>query len=286
MIKKTGFLLLLLGLQASVSGQPYAVEPAEPGIPAIPQREQNALTGSEFAKRTAGMPGSERQQAALKELLQGNIPNFLRHLKPVQISETLPDGKKVTATAWVMPDYLAIGTNEDFLRIPLTYSTAIEVARVFHLSLPTPKLVDNIYQQAVRHFKPQPMKPGPKMRSSEYYLEHEKKIEAQQPDLPLGELVAGHKKDVVITNRLNKKPGRIAIYGWHRLNGRPIQPLSTVHDAEYADYSHGIRLVGQTVTINGKAFSFFDALKNPLLAPLFTYEGKLNAPPELMPPVQ
>ena len=47
-------------------------------------------------------------------------------------------------------------------------------------------------------------------------------------------------------------PGKIAIYGWHRLNGAPIQPLSTVHGACYADYSHGIRLVSETVLVDGK----------------------------------
>ncbi len=63
---------------------------------------------------------------------------------------------------------------------------------------------------------------------------------------------AGHKKDVVITNRLTREQGRIAIYGWHQPTGIPIQPLSTVHGAGYADYSHGIRLVSDVVLIDGK----------------------------------
>jgi len=32
-----------------------------------------------------------------------------------------------------------------------------------------------------------------------------------------------------IANKLANNPGKIAIYGWHRLNGMPIQPVSTVH---------------------------------------------------------
>ena len=39
---------------------------------------------------------------------------------------------------------------------------------------------------------------------------------------PLGRVVSGHKKDVVITNRLLRNPARAAIYGWHRLDGDPI----------------------------------------------------------------
>lgn len=39
-------------------------------------------------------------------------------------------------------------------------------------------------------------------------------------------LLAGHKKDLVLTRRLVGRPDRVAIYDWHRLDGRPIHPLS------------------------------------------------------------
>jgi len=44
---------------------------------------------------------------------------------------------------------------------------------------------------------------------------------------PLGELVGGDKKDVVISNIIYgyPAPGRVVIYGWHYLSGTPIQPL-------------------------------------------------------------
>ena len=86
------------------------------------------------------------------------------------------------------------------------------------------------------------------MTSTEYYRTHNTMIEKQsQTRLAsrLGALVSGHKKDVVLTNRLITHPGQIAIYGWHRAKATPIQPLSTVHGAGYADYSHGIRLVSE-----------------------------------------
>src|SRR5207253_1071838 len=63
------------------------------------------------------------------------------------------------------------------------------------------------------------------------------------PNAQLGALIAGIKKDVVITNRLGEKPNHVAIYGWHKLDGDPIQPLTIVHISPYVDYSHGIRLV-------------------------------------------
>ena len=88
---------------------------------------------------------------------------------------------------------------------------------------------------------PSPLPPGPQMMSNDYYRRHHQAIEAQRTGRP--GLIAGHKKDVVVTNRLVSRPDRVAIYGWHRRDGRPIQPLSLVHEASYADYSHGIRFV-------------------------------------------
>jgi hypothetical protein len=221
------------------------------------------------------MTGRERQMRALDELLRGNVPDFLRKLKPVHLSHRSPHGEMITALIWVTPDYLAIGSDEDFLRIPLSYPSAVAAAQAFDCVLPTRKMVDAIYDQATCHLKPDPLPPGPKMRSSEYYLKHRGMIRNQRKEVgcALGELVSGHKKDIVLTNRLNEKSGRIAIYGWHRKTGIPIQPLSTVHGERYADYSHGVRLIYKTVWINGKPCSILEVLQDPDLAPVLTHEG-------------
>lgn len=203
---------------------------------------------------------------------------LLRNLKPVQMSYKPAGGKTITAIIWVMPDYLAIGSDEDFLRIPLTFPSAAAIVEEFGGVLPTQKMVDAMYEQSAFHLKPQPLPPGLHMRSSEYYLRHQQMIEAQRQRVgcSLGELVSGHKKDIVLTTRLHSKPDRIAIYGWHQPNGIPIQPLSTVHGARYADYSHGVRLVSQTVRIKGASRSILEALQDPVLAPLLTYEGAFS----------
>ena len=91
----------------------------------------------------------------------------------------------------------------------------------------------------------------------------------------LGDLVSGDKKDIVLTNMLASKPGQIAIYGWHRLTGAPIQPLSTVHGACYEDYSHGVRLVSQTVVVDGQNRLVREILKHPLMANLLSDEGAI-----------
>jgi len=53
--------------------------------------------------------------------------------------------------------------------------------------------------------------------------------------------------------------------------------LSTVHGIRYVDYSHGIRLVSDTVIVNGRPRSIYDVLTNPSTAPLLSREGSIDA---------
>lgn len=249
-----------------------------------PPESRRSLTGSQFVAYVARMDSRQREQAILKEMLDGNMPGFLKNLVPVSLTYQPPNGKMLTATVFVMPEYLAIGSEKDFLRIPMNLYTASTVASRLGYVLPTRKMVDAIYRQSAFHFAPEPMTAGPQMRSTEYYRIHNEKIEEQSRALGVtpGMLVSGHKKDVVMTNLLAANPGRIAIFGWHRLNGAPIQPLSTVHGACYADYSHGIRLVSETVLVEGERRSIYDVLQDPVLARVLNDEGPMSHIRELM----
>lgn len=82
---------------------------------------------------------------------------------------------------------------------------------------------------------------------------------------------------MVIANRLSRAPGRVAIYGWHRSNGSPIQPLSTVHGEYYADYSHGIRLVARTAYVNGRAVDLRALLTDGTYAEMLNSDGPLTS---------
>lgn len=242
------------------------------------------LTGSQFALYVAKMDPQAREQAILKEILGGNLPGFLRNLARVELKYQPPTGKALTATVFVMPEYLAIGSSKDFLRIPMNLYTASAVASKLGFILPTRKIVDAIYLQSAFHFSPAPMTAGPQMRSTDYYRVHNQKIDEQSQALGVtpGALVSGHKKDVVMTSLLDRTPGRIAIYGWHRLTGAPIQPLSTVHGACYADYSHGIRLVSEMALVDGQPVSIYDLLKDPQLSGIVSDEGPIRDLRQLM----
>lgn len=244
----------------------------------IPERTSDDVTGSQFAQYVAGMDSQDREEAIREEILKGNIPDFLRTLVPVQLHAESPQGEPLVATIFVAPDYLAIGSNSNFLRTPMNLRTAIDIVDRLGFILPTKKMVDAIYLQSQVHLSPQPLPAGPQMRSTEYYRRHNEIIDEQYQSLgvQLGDLVSGDKKDIVITNLLTRNVGKIAIYGWHRGPGKPIQPLSTVHAANYADYSHGVRLVSEVAILNGEMRPVSEILQDPSTARVLSDEGALR----------
>lgn len=250
----------------------------------IPQRASHAPTGSDFAQHLAGMSDDERESAILVQLLAGNIPGFLRRLIPVHLTRQTNGRPATDVTVCVSPDYLAVGSDQNFFLVPMRLSTALTVANRFRFALPTPRIVDAIYAQAAMHLQPQPLPASDTMRTTAYYWEHNELVQQQRAGLTggLGALTAGDKKDLVLTNRLWTHPARVAIYGWHRQDGSPIQPLSTVHGARYADYSHGVRLVSDTVYVDGQSKSLLALLQDAQLAGVVSSEGQIRKAAELV----
>jgi len=251
---------------------------------AIPSRAVGAPSGSAVMKQVLNLSGAKRDAVVSGQLLSGNVPKFLRDLTPVTFDGTRRDGHSVRVTICVAPDYLAVGSNRDFVRIPMGLPAAARIAERFGFFLPTTKMVDRIYTRAVVHLTPSPMKPTRQMQSTAYLVRHNNTVNGQRAPLghSLVDLTAGQKKDLVLTKRLLSAHGRVAIYGWQRPNGRPIQPLSTVHGAHYADYSHGIRLVSATAYVDGKARPLANILQDPQLASVVSSEGPIANPEGLL----
>ncbi len=252
----------------------------------IPPRPNGALTGSQFLAKTANLSVPNREKEILAQISSGNIPDFLRTFVDVTVSSIDQSGTTHTIVYSVMPDYLAIGSNEDFARIPMNSHTAQKIADLFECSLITRKMVNDVWKQATVKLAPIPMTPGAQMLSNDYFGKHQQSIEKARAGKPLGALTAGQKKDVVISNALLKKPQSVAIYGWHKLNGVPIQPLSTVHSYTYADYSHGVRPASRTAKVDGKPMLLTDVLQSATLHPLLSDEGVMASPriPGVPPP--
>jgi len=185
-----------------------------------------------------------------------------------------PTGGGARRELQVLPDVLAVGSDADSVRICLTLQSAQRVADALGCLLPTPRISDEIHRQAALKVPPDPL--THERESIATMLRHSRILDARIRGAAAGALVAGGKKDVVITNRLLERPGRVAIYGWHHPDGRPVQPLSIVHTDRYVDYSHGIRLVRRAMTVDGRAADLAEVLQDPVLWPLVSGEGPLK----------
>lgn len=258
--------------------------------PHMPPRPAWGATAAHFVQESATLDLYEREEAVYREISQGNFPEFLRQLVPVTLRGEIYDEngerRTVTAIVRVMPDYLAIGSNKDYVRVPMNYYTATRLARDFGLVLPTDRIVDAVNEQAMLRIPPHPLPPTPEMVGNSYFVKHHQIVQEQLGRYPLGHLVSGIKKDVVLAAKLWSRPGRIVIYGWHNPDGQPIQKLSDAHHAGYADYSHGVRLVSPIVEIDGERRSLYELVSDWRTAPLFASEGRIANVAMLMRPTR
>jgi len=260
----------------------------------IPARKDPLMTGTAFMKLVAGAKTvADRDKEALKQILDGNIPDFLRSFVAVNVK-----AGSDTGVVFVAPDYLAIGTDADFVRIPLLPGTAQKAVSGCCCLLPTAKLTDDIFAAATTRIDPVSVTNTPGVQNAEVIASN-KAIEAalaKAAGYKRGDLTTGPKKDIVLSlflKRLalkgkdimifDKKAGKlvpsghkhqaddaVVIYGWHQPSnkGIPIQGEFDGHDKNYEDYSHGTRLVSNKMLVNGSMEDVAVVLKDKALAPL------------------
>lgn len=242
----------------------------------LPARAADLPGASAIVADITSMTVADREQRIYSEIARGNVPSFVREFHPINVSAET-SGTTHNATYLVTPDYMAIGSDTDYLRIPMTPILAQRVADLAKCSLITRKMSNDIYRQAEVKLAPQPIPPSPLMGTVPVFVQHNRMIEDERTSAgaQLRKLIAGIKKDVVITPllALRPPPPRVAIYGWHKLDGTAIQPLSLVHQATYADYSHGIRLVSNTMTVDGQTTTAQSVMSSPALCALLSDEG-------------
>ena len=245
----------------------------------IPPRPGDAPAGSEVMEHIADLSFEEREERIFQEISRGNVPGFLR--RPVNLTGVFPDarGRERTVVYQVLPDYLAVGSDEDFCRVPLGPRTAQRIADRFGACLPTRRLVDDIYRHAEVKLDPITYYPvGDANERVDQFVRHNDDIEVQRAaqTADLGRLVAGIKKDVVVSSLLidPRRTHHVTIYGWHRTDGQPIQPLTNVHIDTYVDYSHGIRLLNREMIIDGVPMETSEVLRDSILYRLISDEDE------------
>ena len=246
---------------------------AAPRLP-LPPRPAGAPTGSALAVELDNLSLDAREERLRSEILSGNVPQGLRTFVPVTVRSAGMD-----LTLYVLPDYLAAGSDDDYLLLPLSPRMAQDIAEKLESQLPTPRIVDLVYSNAAIRLTPKPMPPDTNMTRVSRFMEHTLQVRKQLGELGInrmpGRLTAGHKKDVVVSSRLRDVSGRVAIYGWHKPDFTPIQPLYIGHAETWVDYSQCVRLVHNKVRLNGEERGLADVLRTSTAA-MLSDEGPLE----------
>jgi len=266
LLTKAIVLTSLLAIQVSVSAETLA----------LPARAAGAQTGSQLKTYLSPLTVTQREAAIFTEVTSGNVPSFIRTFVPITITTTL-SGQSHTAVYQTLPDYLALGADTDYFLMPMSPLLAQKIADYTGCSLPTRKMVNDIWRNAPVKMTPTPIAPSAAMVTIPVFYDHNTIVRDQReaflPGQPMGTLTGGHKKDVVITKQLATVTAKVAIYGWHYTNGSVIQNLYLGHEDTYADYSHGIRLIKSLMTVDGATTTIPNLLKDTTLCWLLSDEG-------------
>lgn len=238
----------------------------------IPPRPADAMGGKEFAQKIANLPPDKRDKAILEEIEKGNVPESMRNLEPVTVKRMGPDGKEHEIKTYVLPDYIAIGSDKDNVRVPMMPQTAQRIADKTGCSLPTRRMVDDIYANADQKIAFKPLHGSDQYRTSGKAIGDHEQGYAGQGQGP--GIRAGHKKDIFIP----APDGKVGVYGGFDEKGNAVHPKfrTQAHGDFYVDYSHGARMVSQTVYVDGKATPLDQALRDPGIAPMLNDEGVMD----------
>ncbi len=247
-------------------------------------------------------PPEAREALLWTEIEARNFPAFAVTFVPL----TLTDGKGRKATFQVACDCFAIGTEDDWLYAGLSGYYAQRTAELLNARLPTNRLVLAMYEQAAIKLTAHPFdcqtSYGGKWQRSTFALRlHGEVIQGKvackrggkvdeangrlNPNLgthagtcalPPGAhpkvLVAGHRKEVILSHE--DLAQRLAFWGFFTSEGKPIQRgFGCPHGPGFADYSHGFRLVGPTVDVDGKEVDYDEVVTSPDYASLVFAEG-------------
>ncbi len=258
----------------------------------IPPRPEGALTGAQIQQRITEIMGDvqsgspndvNRRRAQLAEFIfqqftSGNVPDFMRpeNFRTITV-ETRVGNRTISASVRVCPDYLAIGGNGDFVRMPLDPITAQRIADRFGFSLPTQRLTDIIDAEAAKAGGTMPFVAAPQigkrvtdprsgrpveakwnyqqygnyegrwMLSGEFINMQNRILQESPESVRNAPIRSGQKKDVIYDplafQESHEGGPPVVIYR------RGIQGLSNWHNEGYSDYSHGIRFVDSQVMI-------------------------------------
>lgn len=252
-------------------------------VPALADKPTATLAGGDFMRRADTTSFWALEDIIVETVTAGQVPDALRHFHKITFTTPVVDSveilrKKHKVEMWVLPDYVAIGTNDDFVRMPMGPLAAQRIADALDCTLPTPFLVDRIAEASEGHVDIFPFRPlGNRNSQPIVFQDSNNAINAQFKayGYEFGQFISGLKKDIVLTYKimtLTEYERNVAIYGWHHPDGRAQQPLFVRHGNFYVDYSHGVRLIYNKVKIDGVEYNIREILQSPELYRLLSDE--------------
>ena len=269
--------------QEVVYGKNSRLKKETMAVPYFQDKPQASLTGWDFMLKADKMGFWKLEDAIAEAVLEGNMPQELKSFRKIVFRTPVVDSVEILrkphkVEIWVLPDYISIGTSNDFVRMPMGPLAAQRIADSLHCILPTTFLVDRIAEVAQGHLNIFPFRPlGSRNSQPIVYQDSNNAINAlyDAKGYKFGQFISGLKKDVVLTYKILTLPGnenRVAIYGWHLPSGKAKQPLHIKHGNFYADYSHGIRMIYRTIKVDGKEYDAREVLESPQLYRLLSNE--------------
>lgn len=236
-----------------------------------------SVPASEIVQILGDLAGEEREKAILTFADSGAFPEALVNFVRVTTSRQDAQGRERTIAYDVTFDFFSLGTDADYIRMPMWPVTARRILDWWNCILPTPRMVEQIHKQATPIVMPTT---STARGSTEAYASTNARINAAvaKAKVPVGGLISGHRKDVVISKGLAAHPGNVVIYGglkddgtWWQTKSNPVS-----HNNRYVDYSHGFRFVRWDMWVDGAVHDIRDVLRDALLAPLLSADGPLS----------
>jgi hypothetical protein len=173
----------------------FAAAPSGAQTLNLPPRPAGAPNGTQFTNIITPMALTERETWIYAQVVSGNVPSFQRTLVPVTVSATI-SGTGHTATYYAAPDYLAIGTDADYFLEPTTPLLAQRLCNTLGYTLPTRKMVNQIWTNAAVKLNPQPIPPSGDMITVPVFAQENYMVRTQRNaftnSFPLGEIGRAH----------------------------------------------------------------------------------------------
>lgn len=212
------------------------------------------LFGLPFNSKKPGQANStQRETPVLKPT--GRLLKALRtgRTEPIQWTEILWrardwDGVVVT----VAKHALGMRGDQILTRVPVSFNEAIAIARENNWTLPTAELENAIWNAARVKLAPQRVPLSEGITSEHAIAKFNRAIDVQiERANAWNELTATEGKAWILSPRNTLRKNRAANYGWHSLNGEPIQPVGPagkppIHDRNHWDYSQTLRPIQRT----------------------------------------